>query len=100
MKKLLGIIALLLITVGVSHAQVEYQPYSYDFYQKLDQDAYSTSTREHTALKPFFIDDTILSAHYDSLMNYNNDGKQHGWGYRKLFQEHLFESKTANSTFY
>jgi len=100
MKKLFGSIALFLITVGVSQAQVIYQPYSYDFYQKLDEEAYSTSTREHTAIKPFFIDDTILKAHYDSLMNYNNDGKQHSWGYRKLFQEHLIDTKTSNSTFY
>ena len=100
MKKILGSIVLLFALVGVAHSQVVYQPYSYDFYQKLDQDAYSISTREHTSLKPYFIDDTIVKSHYDSLMNYNNDGKSHSWGYRKLFQEHLIETKSSTSTFY
>ena len=91
---------LYLIQAHSSFAQSQYQPYSYDFYQKLDGVAYSTSTREHTALRPFFVDDSLLKSRYDSLMNINSDGKKHGWGYNKLFNEHLIDIKSANSTFY
>jgi hypothetical protein len=100
MKKIFTCIVLLLASIGIVRAQSEYQPYSYQFYQKLDQDAYSTSTREHTSLKPYFVDDSVLKFHYDSLMNYGDDGKQHSWGYRKLYNEHLIDVKSANSTFY
>ena len=100
MKRILGCIILLLAIVGVAHSQSQYQPYSYDFYQKFDAEAYSTSTMEHTSIKPFFVDDSILKPHFDSLMNVNNDGKQHSWGYNKLFNEHLIDFKSANSTFY
>lgn len=85
---------------GTVLAQSEYQPYSYQFYQKLNSDLYSTKTREHTALKPLFADDSLLKSHYDSLMNYGMDGKQHTPFYNKLFNEHLIDYKTANSTFY
>jgi len=81
-------------------AQTDYLPYSYQFYQKLNSTLYSTNTEEHTSLKPFFSDDTLLKQRYDSLMNYGTDGKQHSWGYRKLFNEHLIDVKNSNSTFY
>jgi len=99
LKLTLVVIALLSIRV-TARAQSVYQPYSYDFYQNFDADAYSLSSREHTVIKPFFADDSALKVHYDSLMNYNNDGKKHSWGYNKLFNEHLIDIKSANSTFY
>jgi len=34
------------------------------------------------------------------LLNYGADGKQHSWGYRKLFNEHLIDIKNSNSTLY
>ena len=100
MKRILGAIILLFAMATAARSQAVYQPYSYDFYQKLDADAYSTSTNMHTSLKPYIVDDSTLMVHYDSLMNYNKDGKQHGWGYNKLFNEHLIDIKSANSTFY
>lgn len=100
MKKISTIIILLIAASGAAFAQVEYLPYNYQFYQKLNEDAYSTQTLEHTALKPYFMDDSLLKFRYDTLMERNNDGKQHGWGYRKLFNEHLIEVKGTNSTFY
>jgi len=100
MKKVFTGIVLLLSIAGAASAQVEYQPYSYQFYQKLNEDVYSISTRQHTAMKPFFVDDSLLKPRYDSLMNFGNDGKQHGLGYQKLFNEHLIDSRGANSTFY
>lgn len=95
-------IATLIISLGVNtaFAQSSYQPYSYQFYQKLNSDLYSTSTNEHTSLKPFFVDDSLLKHHYDSLLNYGADGKAHSWGYRKLFTKHLIDFDNRQTTFY
>jgi hypothetical protein len=100
MKKIFTTLLLLLSIIGIARAQSEYQPYSYQFYQKLDQDVYSTKTRQHSSMKPFFADDSLLKHHYDSLMNYGVDGKPHSWGYKKLFTEHLIDIKSPGSTFY
>ena len=97
--KTIFILILNMVLANVVFAQSVYQPYSYDFYQKLNTDFYSTSTREHTAIKPLIIDSTLKS-HYDSIMNYGSDGKQHSLLYRKLFNEHLIDYKGSNSTFY
>ena len=99
MKKIFSTALLLFSIIGVARSQVEYQPYSYQFYQKLNGDLYSTSSNEHTSLKPYFID-SLLKPRYDSLMNSGADGKPHSWGYRKLFNEHLIDLKGSNSTFY
>ena len=93
-------IAINFLFAGTAFSQTEYQPYSYQFYQKLNSDMYSISTREHTSLKPSFLDDSLLKPHYDSLMNYGSDGKQHSLLYRKLFNEHLIDYKGTGSTFY
>lgn len=91
--------ALSLFIAGTAFAQSPYQPYSYDFYQKLGPELYSTKTREHTSIKPLVID-SALRAHYDSLMSYGAGSKQHSWLYNKIFNEHLIDHKGANSTFY
>jgi len=100
MKKIFVSIVLLLSVMGVASAQSEYQPYSYQFYQKFDPDIYSINTREHTSIKPLFADDSLLKKHVDSLLNYGADNKQHSWGYRKLFNEHLIDIKNSGSTLY
>jgi hypothetical protein len=99
MKKLL-ISIIILVTAGIANAQSVYQPYSYQFYQKLNPDVYSTKTRFHSSIKPFFIDDSLLRFHYDSLMNYGNADSNKSLLYRKLFNEHLIDVKKTNSTFY
>lgn len=99
MKKIFGSLFLLFCVVGAASAQAQYQPYSYQFYQKLNTDLYSTQSREHTALKPLFVDDSLLKFHYDSLMNYGS-GKNHGSGYNKLFNKHLIDYSSPTSTFY
>lgn len=86
--------------IGIARSQSVYQPYSYQFYQKLNEDVYSTKTREHSSLKPLFADDSLLRKHYDSLMNYGADSKEHSWIYHKLFNQHLIDVKGTNSTFY
>src|ERR1700759_2436482 len=98
MQKVLVSLVLLLTVAGAATAQVDYQPYSYQFYQKLNDAVYSTGTRVHSSLKPFFIDDSLLKHTYDSLMNVNNDGKPHSGLYQKLFNEHLIDSKNSTST--
>ena len=100
MKKTLGSLLLLLLLAKFGMAQAQYQPYSYQFYQKFNEDLYSTQTRIHTALKPFIIDGD-LKRKYDSLMNLGVDTTQHhSWAHRKLFNEHLIQVKGADYNFY
>lgn len=99
-KLLAALILLNFATVTFVSAQTEYQPYSYDFYQKLNAVLYSTHSNEHTALKPSFMDDSLLKARYDSIMNYGSDGKQHSLLYQKLFNEHLIDYRGKGATFY
>jgi len=99
MKKILGGIILLLLFAKLGMAQAQYQPYSYQFYQKLNEDVYSTKTRLHTSLKSYIID-SVLQHRYDSLMNYGADDQKHSWVHRKLFNEHLFDVKTPEYTFF
>jgi hypothetical protein len=94
MKKIFTSILLLVLTGGIVKAQSVYQPYSYQFYQKLNEDVYSTKTRFHSSLKPFFGDDSLLKHHYDSLMNSIGDFKG------RFFSEHQIDVKGSNSTFY
>jgi hypothetical protein len=100
MKKIFSVLLFLFFIVGAARSQSVYLPYSYQFYQKLDADVYSTKTRQHSSLKPFFADDSLLKHHYDSLMNYGSDNKPHSLAYRKLFNEHLIDVRGQNSTFY
>src|SRR5689334_6278348 len=99
MKKFLGSLILVLLFAKVGMAQAQYQPYSYQFYQKLNEDVYSTKTRLHTSLKSYIID-SVLQHRYDSLMNYGADDQKHSWVHRKLFNEHLFDVKTPDYTFF
>ena len=78
-------------------AQSVYQPYSFQFYQKFSDDLYSTQTRIHSSLKPFFADDSLLKHTYDSLLTRTNSKNP---AYHKLFNEHLIDTKTSAYTFY
>ncbi|HVW94681.1 MAG TPA: hypothetical protein VHA56_01765 [Mucilaginibacter sp.] len=100
MKKIYGVLLLFFAAVGAVRSQSVYQPYSYQFYQKLDQEVYSTKTRQHSSLKPFFADDSLLKQRYDSLMNYGSSNGNRSGLYKKLFNEHLIDFKGGNSTFY
>jgi len=82
-------------------AQLIYQPYSYQFYQKLNTEVYSPSTSLHTSLKPYFIGDSSSLRHsYDSLMNINGDGKGKSWIHRIFINQHLVDVKNKEYTFY
>ncbi|HTI59659.1 gliding motility protein RemB [Mucilaginibacter sp.] len=100
MRKLFTPILIFVLFSGVASAQSEYQPYSYQFYQKLNPDIYNTQSRAHTALKPFFIDDSLVKTHYDALMGLGADSGKHSWAHRKLFNEHLFDVREKDYTFF
>ncbi|GGC20987.1 hypothetical protein GCM10011386_11100 [Parapedobacter defluvii] len=96
----LQLAALATLCCGVPHvgAQSAYQPYSYHFYQKMNDVLYDSDTRLHTSLKPLIID-SALQPRYESLMRLRERG-QLSWGERKLYNEHLIEVKKATYTFY
>jgi len=100
MKKVFSSTLLLFSIIGFAKAQSVYQPYSYQFYQKLNESVYSTKTRVHSSMKPFFADDSLLKHHYDSLMNLGYDGGPYDIGPRKALYEHLIDIKSPTSTFY
>ncbi|WP_158825348.1 gliding motility protein RemB [Mucilaginibacter lacusdianchii] len=101
MKKLLTNLFLLLVLAGSAYAQSQYQPYSFQFYQKFSRDLYSTQSRAHTAIKPYFVDDSLLKDRYDSLMNYGTDPLvKRSWLHRKIFNEHLIDVQNDEYTFY
>src|SRR5690606_24156292 len=96
--RLTGILIILGCNAYTGHAQSTYQPYSYHFYQKLNNVLYHTDTKLHTSLKPLIIDD-VLQPRYDSLMQLEVVYR-HSWGGRKLFNEHLIDIQKDDYTFY
>jgi hypothetical protein len=100
-KGIIFFLFILLLTSKQDFAQLIYQPYSYQFYQKLNTAAYSPSTDLHTAIKPYFIGDSSAVRHvYDSLMIMNVNDTARGWLYRALFTEHGVSIKKKGYTFY
>lgn len=97
LRKFLFTVITLCFTSVPLLAQLVYQPYSFQFYQKFSDDLYSTKTRIHSSLKPFFVDDSLLKNTYDSLIICN---KIKSPVYQKLFNEHLIDIKAAGYTFY
>jgi hypothetical protein len=98
-KKLLFVVGFILFSAGSSLAQAVYLPYSYQLDQKFNADIYSSKNSFHTALKPYLIDST-LSPKYNALMKLGIDSNRKSWVSRKLFNEHLFDVKTKEYTFY
>jgi hypothetical protein len=100
MKKLFTCIALLLLVCSAK-AQLMYQPYSYQFYQKLNNSVYSPSNNLHTSLKPYLIgDSSAIRPLYDSLLMLKADNSGKSWLYRKLFRQHLIEVNDKEYTFF
>lgn len=82
-------------------AQAQYQPYSYQFYQKLNDSVYSTKSKFHSSIKPYIISDSTLYPRYKALMDYGVDTSvHHSWVHRKLFNEHLIDIKNNEYTFF
>jgi len=98
----LTILGLILFTAIHVNAQTPHQiqPYSYDFYQKLNKDIYDRNSRIHSSLKPYFIDDSLISHSADSILNYGIDTLRKGFLARKFFNEHLVEVNKEDFTAY
>ena len=99
MKKSLIITAFLALAFQVGKAQSVLLPYSYQLDQKFNSSIYSINNSFHTALKPFLIDST-LQPKYNEIMSRGVDSSRKTWVARKLFNEHLFDVKTKDFTFY
>jgi hypothetical protein len=94
------VLFLLLFTCFSASAQIIYQPYSYQFYQKLNNSIYSPAYTFHTALKPFCITDSVLKVQYDSLTQTEVHNSKKSWLHRILFDQHLVDVKNKDYTFY
>ncbi|MBW4890075.1 gliding motility protein RemB [Mucilaginibacter sp. HMF5004] len=83
-----------------AYSQIIYQPYSYQFYQKLNSDIYSTGSALHTAIKPYCIADSALKLKYDSLLHTDLHTPKKSWLHRILFDQHMVDIKKEDYTFY
>jgi len=100
-KKILFLFLFLLLSSARLFAQLYYQPYSYQFYQKFNADVYNPATSLHTSIKPYLIgDSSSLRQRYDSLMLNNVDNRKNSWMHRVLFNGHIAEVKNKEFTFY
>lgn len=82
-----------LLAAKVGTAQVHYQPYSYEQYQRNMAQIYADSLT-HTAVKPFVGEDI------DARHLIGKPDTSRSWWYRKLFNEHLVEVAKEDHTFY
>jgi len=98
-KKILLFAIIILFSISIGKAQSVYLPYSYQFDQKFNSSIYSVDNSFHTSLKPFLMD-SLISYRYNQLMNVGVDTSRKSWIPRKLFNEHLFDVKTKEFTFY
>ena len=101
MRKALLVLSVLISSV-ILKAQTpnQYQPFSHQFYQKLDPQVYSRATNFHSSFKPYLSDDSILALRIDTFYRTGLDTTQKSWVYRKLFNEHLIAVKNKDYTFY
>jgi hypothetical protein len=100
-KLILALFLFMVLGSKQSLAQLIYQPYSYQFYQKLNVTAYSPATNLHTSLKPYLIDDSsAIRSNYDLLMQSNTDNPGKSWLHQALFNTHLADIKHKEYTFY
>ena len=91
--------AVILFSVQAGRSQATYAPYSYQFDQNFNAARYSIKNSVHTALKPFIVDST-LAPEYNAMMNRGVDSSRRGWILRKIFNEHLFDVRKKDYTFY
>ncbi|RCH54170.1 gliding motility protein RemB [Mucilaginibacter hurinus] len=90
---------IILFSVQKGQSQSVPMQYQYQFYQKFNAEVYSIENTAHTASKPFLMDEK-LTAKYDSLMTGAPYRSEDSWLYRKIFNEHLFDVRKAEYTFY
>lgn len=101
MKKFcLLLLPFLWISVAEAQTPNQYLPYSFDFYQKFNPEVYNQSSRFHSAIKPYFGDDSLLNLAVDSFQSIGLDTLKRSWVHRKLLNEHLVDIKKEDYTFY
>lgn len=98
-KKILLFLVVILTLTQISRSQSVYAPYSYQFYQKFNADVYSVNNSYHTALKPYLID-SIIAPRYNAITSIGVDTGRKNYFLRKIFNEHVFDEKTSEYTFY
>ncbi|MEO6149938.1 MAG: gliding motility protein RemB [Mucilaginibacter sp.] len=98
-RKFALLAGIILFSVQFGRSQSVPLQYQYQFYQKFNAEVYSVENTAHTALKPFLMDET-LTAKYDSLMAGAPHQSGDSWVYRKIFNEHLFDVRKPEYTFY
>ncbi len=98
-RKFALITGIILLSVQISKSQAVYLPYSYQLDQKFNSSIYSINTSFHTSLKPFLID-SVIAPTYNAIMHRGVDSSRKSWVVRKIFNEHLFDVKTKEYTFY
>jgi hypothetical protein len=99
LRKLLFFAALILLSTQITKAQSVYVPYSYQLDQKFDASKYSINSSEHTSLKPFLLDSAMTPV-YNTILNRSVDSSYKKWIPRKIFNEHLFDVRNKEFTFY
>jgi len=97
--KLTLIVCIILFSARMGKAQAVLLPYSYQLDQKFNSSIYSVNNSFHTSLKPFLIDSTLTPT-YNAIMQRGVDSSRKSWVSRKIFNEHLFDVKTKEYTFY
>lgn len=76
-------------------------PYSYSFYQKLNNQVYDRNLRFHSSIKGFYSDDSLIANRFLSLMRLGTDSlNRRSWLRRKVTEEHLFQVSTPEYTVY
>ncbi len=98
-RKLILITCVILFSAQICRSQAVLLPYSYQFDQKFNSSIYSIDNSFHTSLKPFLID-SVIAPRYTELMNVGVDSSRKSWALRKLFNEHLFDVKNKEFTFF
>ncbi|MCZ4224360.1 gliding motility protein RemB [Pedobacter rhodius] len=83
---------LLVFRLQFAQAQTPNQniPYSFQFYQKLNNSVYDVNSRFHSSIKGYYGDDSLLNNQFKSLMQLGVDTlNKKSWVRRKLTDEHL-----------
>jgi len=82
-------------------AQVVFQPYSYQFYQKLNTEVFNNATGMHTSLKPYFIpEEGELRQHYDSLMTPDKTDTSKNVLHQMFINGHIWSEKNKDFSLY
>ncbi|MDP9046833.1 MAG: hypothetical protein M3N14_01770, partial [Bacteroidota bacterium] len=98
-KKILLLLGVILFSAQIGRSQAVYLPLGYQLNQKFNSTIYSLNTSLHTSLRPYLIDSTLAPT-YNAIMQRGVDSNRKSWVFRKLLNEHLFDEKNKEYTFF